>query len=110
MLASILFCLTVFHYAMSVIAPLLRTIYGRQTPRMGFRVLLTWSGMLCGAVLFGVALRALGGVSLILLTSAEQNMYAIATWAAFFGGLGIVIWSFVKGTRLRKQMRVTVTT
>jgi len=109
MLASILFWLIIVHYVMMVIAPLLQTVSGEQTPKMGRRALSAWFGMLCGALLCSYWLEYMGGKEPFLPTMQAQTVYAYGSWATFFGGLGIVVWSFIKASRLRKQQRITVT-
>jgi hypothetical protein len=109
MLASILFWLIIIHYAMMVFAPLFEYFSPKQVQRVGLRVLFSWLGMFCGVGLFKLWINSIGGISPFLPTSQAQYLYFYGTWAAFFGGLAIVVFGFIKGSRLRKQQRATVT-
>jgi len=106
-IAWILFAFRTLYYVMVFIGPLAK-VTNRKKPELGGPVLLSWLKYIAFSFMFSYLLM-LTGMKYTLLDMSILNFITVASWVLLAAGLTVVIWSFVKKSRLRKQQRVTVT-
>ena len=105
-IAWILFAFQMLYYVMVFIGPLAK-VMSRKKPKLGGPVLLSWLKYIGFSFTFGYFLK-LTGLKYTLLDMSILNFIAMASWVLLAAGLTVVIWSFAKKSRLRKQQHVTV--
>ena len=103
-LAWIFFVLVNIYNLLMFIGPLVM-VRNRKNPQLGWPVLWSFLRKFAIGLMFSTFLRLVGGKELLELDWTTLSVLAVISWITFFGGLGIVIWSFIKASRLRKQER-----
>lgn len=107
MLASILYWLIVIFLCMMIIAPLVQIYIDRENPKMDVNVLMSFFTMYCVAFGLSLWLNALNGIEVTIPFIQQQNMPEFAPLLALCGGFSVVVYAFVKASRLRKRRRAT---
>ena len=101
-LAWIFFVLVNIYNLLLLISPL-AMVRNRENPQLGWPVLWSFLRKISIGLMFSIFLALVGGKDLLELDWTTLSVLAIISWITLFGGLGIVIWSFIKASRLRKQ-------